>query len=247
MPSPTSLDPAGSIRLVTTELGETVLLDRPARRNALTVPLWRALAETVRTAGATTTAPLYVAGAGGYFCSGADLGSLGWARSAPERAEEFVHTVVEALLTIHLVPREVIAVVDGGAAGGGVEIMAACDRRIAIGEPTLVFPFGHHGMQLDDFTRWRLHQLVGDAEAERLVDGRHVVLTDEACRLGLFDEQRPDLATQPAQDDRDSVDAGVTRHTGTFGDQPRYAAGLDDLPAAVARAAQPMLAAFRPT
>lgn len=162
----------GAVRLTSTPLGQTVVLDRPRRRNALTLTMWRDLGALVREAGEVTGEPLYLLGAGGYFCSGADLAALQHARSGAAEAEDFVHAVVSCLLSIHAVSREVVAVVEGGAAGGGVEIMTACDRRVAVGDPSLVFPFGTHGMALDGFTRWRLHRLVGEQEAERLVDGR---------------------------------------------------------------------------
>lgn len=143
----------GGVSVGRTALGQTVVLDRPERRNALTLPMWVELGRVVRELGERSDAPLYLRGAGGYFCSGADLDALRWAREAPEHADEFVAGVVECLLSLHAVGREVVAVVEGGAAGGGVEIAAACDRRVVVGEATLVFPFGHHGMSLDDFTR----------------------------------------------------------------------------------------------
>lgn len=227
------------VRLTDGPLGTTLVLDRPARRNALTLAMWQDLGALVRQVG-DGPGSLYVVGAGGYFCSGADLDALRYARSGPDHAEEFVHAVVSALLSIHAVDREVVAVVEGGAAGGGVEIMAACDRRAALGEPTLVFPFGHHGMSLDGFTRWRLHRLVGDDEAERLVDGRHVVGTDEAVRLGLLDERHDDLAALAGAERGRRAAAPVA--PAAHGE--RYLAGVDELPEAVSRAAGPMLAAF---
>ncbi|MGC5583732.1 enoyl-CoA hydratase/isomerase family protein [Ornithinimicrobium sp. W1665] len=224
------------VRLSTTSLGRTLVLDRPDRRNALTLPMWQELGALVRQVG-DGPEPLYVVGAGGYFCSGADLGALQHARSGPDDAETFVHAVVSALLSIHALDREVVAVVEGGAAGGGVEIMAACDRRVAVGSPSLVFPFGHHGMVLDGFTRWRLHGIVGDEQAERLVDGRHVVQADEAVRLGLFDERHADLA---------ALEDAEHRRPPTAGARPgeRYLTGPAGLPEAVRRAAAPMLQAF---
>lgn len=245
------------VRIEQTSLGETIVLDRPERRNALTLPMWRALGSLVRSAdergraeAATPGAgapsegePLYVVGAGGYFCSGADLGALRWARESPEHADDFVSGVVECLLSLHTTGREVVAVVEGGAAGGGVEIMLACDRRVAIGAPSLVFPFGTHGMTLDDLTRWRLHQLVGADEAERLVDGRHVVACEEALALGLLDgryDTLEDLAAAEAARRRDAGGPGVAAEGESYlrpGETPEQA---------VRRAAAPMRGAFPP-
>lgn len=232
MPEPPA--PDGVIRFEHTDLGDTIVLDRPARRNALTLAMWQDLATLVREHGGDTSRPLYLLGAGGYFCSGADLGALAHARSDADRSQTFVHAVVESLLTIHTVPREVVAVIENGAAGGGVEIMAACDRRVAIGAPTLVFPFGHHGMTLDDFTRWGLHHLVGDAAAERLVDGRHVVDFGQADDLGLFDEQHETFERFARSEESPAGRAGGES----------YLADGETVTAAIGRATAPMLTAF---
>ena len=244
MPShhPQGRDPEAdrTIRALDTPLGPTILLDRPERRNALTLPMWQALGARVVELAAGTSGPVYLMGAGGYFSSGADLGSLAFARSSEEQALEFVEGVVTCLMRVHLADLEVVAVVEGGAAGGGVEIMAACDRRVAIGAPRLVFPFGHHGMELDGLIRWRLTRLVGEVEAERLVDGRHVVEADEATRLGLFDQHYETLeelaraeSTRPADPPSGAAAEKFTRHG-------------EDFAAAVARASVPMLQAFPP-
>lgn len=228
------------IRIADTPLGQVVLIDRPERRNALTLQMWRDLGARAAELAAGSTGPIYLAGAGGYFCSGADLGALQWARSDEEHAKEFVEGVVTCLLSLHLLDREVVAVIDGGAAGGGIEIMAACDRRVALGDPRLVFPFGHHGMQLDGFTRWSLTELLGEDEAERLTDGRHVVEVDEALSLGLFDERHASL--------EDMVRYEAQRTEGASGHVPRtsFLQEGEDPVAAVARASEPMLLAFPP-
>lgn len=228
----------GTVRLERTALGDTLLLDNPRRRNALTLDMWRRLG-TVPGELPPATAPLYIVGAAGYFSSGADLDALAHARTTPEHAEEFVHAVVSSLLGLHLLAREVVAVVEGGAAGGGVEIMAACDRRVAVGSPSLVFPFGHHGMALDGFTRWRLERLVGPRQTARLVDGRHVVDTDEATSLGLFDQRVDSVA--------DLVEAERSRRSPGPAEPPeRYDVGPGGPDAAVRAAAAPMLRAFPP-
>ena len=242
------------VRIEQTILGQTIVLDRPERRNALTLALWQELGGLVRAADRPEDdgghGPLYVVGAGGYFCSGADLDALRWARQTPEQADDFVDGVVECLLSLHTAHREVVAVVEGGAAGGGVEIMAAADRRVAIGAPTLVFPFGHHGMHLDGFTRWRLSGLVGDQEAERLLEGRRVVDIDEALALGLFDEQQDSLEAFAAAERGptgwpvgDGAGRGDCRE-GTRGSG--YLTDGESLADAVRRAAAPMREAFPP-
>lgn len=238
MPTAPDDAPAPGVRVSATPLGPAVLIDRPERRNALTLEMWRDLPRQVTRLAAETTGPVYLLGAGGYFCSGADLGALAVARRGEREAVDFVTAVVGCLMTLHTLDREVVAVVEGGAAGGGVEIMAACDRRVAIGSPRLVFPFGHHGIELDGLTRWRLAQVVGEEQARRLVDGRHVVETDEARGLGLFDEQHAGLEDfRRAEADRSAA------HEPSAASFVRAGESFEQ---AVARAAQPMLQVFPP-
>ncbi|GAA5162166.1 enoyl-CoA hydratase/isomerase family protein [Ornithinimicrobium tianjinense] len=228
------------VRLTRSVLGDTLVLDRPARRNALTLAMWLELGDQVLAHGAGAERdPLYLLGAGGYFCAGADLDALRHARESPSDSDVFVDAVVRALLAIHLVEREVVAVVEGGAAGGGVEIMAACDRRVLLGDATLVLPFGDLGMILDGLTRWRLDRLVGPAKVERLLDGRHVLSADEADALGLADARHTDLEAL-AVAERARPAAAPDRAP------ERYAPGIEALPSALRRAAAPMRRAFPP-
>jgi len=167
---------------------DVVMLDRPHKRNALTVPLWRDLTATIKRLGRLRqAAPVLLRGAGGYFCAGADLEALAAARASGEAAREFADTVVEAILTVHDSPRPVVAVVEAGAAGGGVELTLACHARVAIGPVQLIFPFGRHGVVPDRFTTWRLAQLVGAETAQHLVTGDHRISGEEAMDIGLLD------------------------------------------------------------
>lgn len=230
----------GTVSLVRTDLGDTILLANPRRRNALTLDMWRRLGELTGTL-PPSPEPLYVVGAAGYFCSGADLAALRHARTTREHAAEFGHAVVTSLLGLHLLEREVVAVVEGGAAGGGVEIMAACDSRVAVGDPSLVFPFGQHGMALDDLTRWRLEQLVGPEQTGRLLQGRQVLTTDEAAALGLFDARVDSLDQVVA-----AGPAGTWAAPGATPGRYPVGRGHAALQDAVRRAAAPMLAALAP-
>ncbi|MGO0576835.1 enoyl-CoA hydratase/isomerase family protein [Ornithinimicrobium panacihumi] len=238
-PDAAPVEPSPSpVTIADSPLGMVVVIDRPERRNALTLQMWRDLGARVAEAAERTEGPIYLMGAGGYFCSGADLGALTFARTDEAHSKVFVEAVVTCLLSLHLLDREVVAVVEGGAAGGGIEIMAACDRRVAVGAPRLVFPFGHHGMQLDGYTRWSLAELLGPEEAERLTDGRHVVEIEESQRLGLFDE------VHGSPEDMARYEA--SRTSGRLHADSRFVRPGESVSEAVARAAEPMLLAFPP-
>lgn len=100
-----------------------VLLDRPAKRNALDIDLGRALAGALA---AEPALPLLLGSTDpSFFCAGADL-------TLPEagRAEvsELVYDCCELLVTR---PGPVVAIVTGPAVGGGAQLAAAADLRIA--------------------------------------------------------------------------------------------------------------------
>ena len=222
------------IRTVVDEGVDVVLLDRPATRNALTAAMWRDLAEAVtRLDRAPTDAPVVLRGADGYFSSGADLAALAHARTDRHRAAAFTTAVVGALLALHRARRRTVALVDTGAAGGGVEIMLACDVRVTTGPVGLVFPFGGHGVSLDGFTAWRLTGLVGARDAARLTDGVHRVPDAEVRRLGLVDA----TVTGPA------AAADLARGRPAAHRWPGLAGGEV---AAASRAAAPMVASLLP-
>lgn len=178
---------------------DVVVLDRPAKRNALTLPLWRDLGRAVVELGRLrSAAPILVRGAGGYFCAGADLDSLASARTSESAAREFGETLVATLFAVHGSPRPVVAVVETGAAGGGVELMLACRARIAVGPVQLIFPFGDRGVVPDSFTAWRLERIVGPELARSLVTGTHRMSGEEAVACGLLDAVVTDVAAATA-------------------------------------------------
>lgn len=98
-------------------------LNRPARRNALDLPLLHSLRETIGSVSRThpDARLLILRGAGTAFCSGMDLAAT--AGHAHETAE----LVRDALLAIAECPLPTLAIVQGAAVAGGMGLAAACD------------------------------------------------------------------------------------------------------------------------
>jgi enoyl-CoA hydratase len=170
-----------------TSWGVRLVLNRPAKLNAISGELRDALTSAVEEAGQDERVRVVaIAGAGRAFCSGYDL-----AEAAPEDAwgwREVLARDVAATLAIWRCPKPVIAQVHGYALAGGLELAMACDLVIAaedaqLGEPeirfgsapvTLLMPF------LIGQKKTRELLLTGD-----LVDGR------EAERIGLVNRAVP--------------------------------------------------------
>ena len=158
----------------------TLIINRPQAKNALDNEAAHALAAALKTFAADPDARVAVlTGAGGAFCSGADLKEVGagvdyfpWAGSddGPLRAP---------------LAKPVIAAVEGHACAGGLGVALFCDIRIV--DATAVFGvFSRRwGVPMSDGTTVRLPRIVGQGRAlDMLLTGR-AVGADEAIAIGL--------------------------------------------------------------
>ena len=97
----------------------TVTINRPHRKNAVTGDMWAQLAETFRSLSADADIRcVVITGAGGEFCSGADLAAReGSGRPVHQLAA--MRSVNDAALALHRMPQPTIAKVRGVAVGAG--------------------------------------------------------------------------------------------------------------------------------
>ena len=108
----------------------TLVLNRPDRRNALSLALLRDLLATLdETAADVSVHAVVVRGEGPAFCAGHDLSEMTGC-SLPA-ARELFDTCSELMMAIHLLPQPVIAQVHGVATAAGCQLVAACDLAVA--------------------------------------------------------------------------------------------------------------------
>ena len=117
----------------------TVILNRPTRRNALSLDLiGRLLQELVALGADPGVRAVILAGTGPAFCSGHDLGEL---RGSDESAAQELFEADSALMQgLHRIPQPVIARVHGPASAGGCHLVAACDLAIASPQAAFAVP-----------------------------------------------------------------------------------------------------------
>ncbi len=129
--------------------------------------------------------PLIITGNQKFFSAGADLNEI-VALSGPEA---FVFSKAGQMMTdaVDEFPALVIAAVNGYCMGGGLDLVLACDRRIA--SPHAIF--GHRGAALGLITGWggtqRLARLVGRARATEMFIAAEKVNAAHALLYGLVD------------------------------------------------------------
>src|SRR5262245_61681251 len=96
-----------------------ITLNRPERRNGITVELCHAFYRAVQDVAASDARVVVLRGAGNDFCVGADIGGEDGARSTPVTAEQ-LGRVHHAATVLHTMPQVTIAAIDGGCAGAGL-------------------------------------------------------------------------------------------------------------------------------
>jgi enoyl-CoA hydratase/carnithine racemase len=165
-----------------------VILDRPARRNAVTLAMWRELRALAGRLGADEAVRVVVlAGAGDHFCAGADIGEFGDARSDPAQVEAYERDVDACTEALAGLPKPTIAAVRGYCLGGGCALAMACDFRIADASGRFGIPAARLGVVYGVPDTRHLLGLVGLARAKRLLYGGRQIDADEAARIGLVD------------------------------------------------------------
>jgi enoyl-CoA hydratase/carnithine racemase len=113
-------------------------LNRPEKRNALSIELRELLVEAMGALAADDHVRCAVlTGAGPAFCSGMDRGEFGGDRAHRER---LVAASVDAFAAVGTFPKPLIGTLNGPALAGGFALALLCDLRLAAPETTVGFP-----------------------------------------------------------------------------------------------------------
>lgn len=172
------------------ELG-VIHLQRPDAKNAINQPMLIELTALLHNLREQTTLRglLIASSVPGIFCSGADLKERqGFTH---DQVIGFLDAFAQCLEALEALPFPTVALMEGNAFGGGLELALACDFRIA--QPTAQMGFtettlgiipGAGGTQ-------RLARLIGYSRAKKLVFSGMRLTADEALPLGIVDEVFP--------------------------------------------------------
>ncbi|MEY2958925.1 MAG: hypothetical protein RLZZ01_1493 [Actinomycetota bacterium] len=161
-----------------------ITIDRPASRNAVDRPTAAALAEAFRGFEADPGALVAVlTGAGGTFCSGADLKAVSDGRG--NRVDDDMRSDGPMGPTRMTFSKPVIAAVEGFAVAGGLELAVMCDLRVAASDAVFGVYCRRWGVPLVDGGTVRLPRLIGQGNALDLILTGRGVSGDEAVRMGL--------------------------------------------------------------
>jgi enoyl-CoA hydratase len=167
-----------------------VTLSRPAAHNALSLASWRRLIHVFDDlAHRDDLRAVVVKGAGGRaFAAGADIKEFPGVRIGASAAIEYNESIAAALKAVHELPVPVIAMIRGLAVGGGCELAAACDVRVADTTARFGIPIGRLGVILGHTEANALVRLIGAAELKYLLFSGGLIDAYAARQIGLLQE-----------------------------------------------------------
>jgi len=171
-----------------------ITLNRPAKLNALTGEMVEELIAAIEGIGRDRDARvLILTGAGRAFCAGGDM--VEWepacARMSGDELREYGRHVHKMILGIHRLSIPTLAMVNGVAVGGGLEVAMACDMRIASDNARFIVGYTRVGAMPDMGGTWLLPRIIGVARAAEYLFTSDPIEAEEAERIGLVNRLVP--------------------------------------------------------
>ncbi|KAI4880137.1 hypothetical protein NFI96_020829 [Prochilodus magdalenae] len=196
--------PTGGVKafetlIVSTEDGiTTIRLNRPQKKNAITVEMYNELIEALDLAGKDDSVITVLTGSGDYYCSGNDLNNFTkipedgvhkMAKDAGVLLERYVKSYIDF-------PKPLIAIVNGPAVGVSVTVLGLFDVVYATESATFHTPFSQLGQSPEGCSSYTFPKIMGAAKANEVLLFNKKLTATQACELGLVTEVFPDSSFQ---------------------------------------------------
>src|ERR1700722_15489201 len=171
----------------------TVTMNRPERKNAANAVMLLELPAIFEEIEANAADRVMVlTGAGGAFCSGADLGDPNGPASDTSRSPlARMRRLGDVALALYRLTKPTIAKVDGHAVGAGLSLALGCDLVVCSDRAKLSMIFSRRGLSLDNGASYLLPRLVGMARAKEIALFGGMYTGEEALALGLVNPVGP--------------------------------------------------------
>lgn len=196
----------------------TIRLNRPQNGNSIDLPVARALLHAViRCEADPRVRCVVLTGNGRMFSVGGDLGVFTSNREAlPELLSELVGTVNMVVMRLLRMPKPLLVLINGPAAGGGFGLALTGDMVLASRSAHFTAAYGTIGLTPDAGLTWLLPRLVGMRKAQEIIMTDRRIPAEEAVDLGLINHA-VDADRLAAEGDKiaERFAAGPTRALGT--------------------------------
>ncbi|MCP5180223.1 MAG: enoyl-CoA hydratase/isomerase family protein [Pseudomonadales bacterium] len=180
-----------------------VVLNKPDEYNRMPPAFWRELPAAIRALDASGEVRVaIISSTGKHFSAGLDISSFGSDRQRPtdpgragEQARRHLEQMQATISTLEQARMPVIAAIQGGAVGGGVDLAAACDLRYCTKDAFFCIQEINIGLAADVGTLQRLPYLIPDGLMRELAYTGRRMYADEAHACGLVSRIFTDAAT----------------------------------------------------
>ena len=164
-----------------------VTIDNPAKRNAMAPAMWEAMPPLLDGLAADPAVRVVVlTGAGETFCAGAEISSLPSLGTGGDGDGRDLAVKAETALASF--PKPVIAAIRGYCVGGGCQLAAACDLRIAADDARFAITPAKIGIVYPPSATTRIVGLIGASAMKLLLYTADLIDAPHALRIGLADE-----------------------------------------------------------
>ncbi|XP_030624597.1 enoyl-CoA delta isomerase 2 isoform X1 [Chanos chanos] len=203
-PADVGAQPTGSaatfqtLQVTTEDNITTIRLDRPQKKNAITVEMYNELIEALELAGKDDSVITVITGNGDYYCSGNDLNNFtkipeGGIEKMAKDAGELLRRYVKAYIDF---PKPLIAVVNGPAVGVSVTLLGLFDVVYATEKATFHTPFSQLGQSPEGCSSYTFPKMMGAAKASEMLLFNKKLTATQAREQGLVTEVFPDTSFQ---------------------------------------------------
>ena len=180
-----------------------ITMNRPESRNALTLQMVAEMGEAIQACKKQDVRAVLLTGAGGGFCSGADLKFLVETLDGddPKKVQAYIKALADDLhhkvvLGLRGLEKPVVAGINGVAAGAGFSLTLGCDIRVAASSARFLMAYANIGASADGGSTYLLPRLVGAGRAMELYLASQPLSAQGALEIGLVNQVVEDEALQ---------------------------------------------------
>jgi len=171
----------------------TVTLNRPERRNAMKLAMWKGIAALFdQFAKDDAVRAVILTGAGEHFCAGADIAEFATVRNSVALGHAYDEAVDICSDAILHIAKPTIAAIRGFCIGGGSGLALACDFRFAASSAIFAITAAKLSIVYGMRETQNLLALVGLANAKKILFSAERFDTEEAARIGFLDRTAED-------------------------------------------------------
>lgn len=166
-----------------------LVLNKPEKRNALSIDMWAQIPELIKQVETTPDIKVLIihGGEAGAFAAGADISEFDSIYATPQSASASGQTIAHALAAVEACTKPVLAAIEGACVGGGVSLAMCADIRIAAASAKFGVTPAKLGLVYPAGDTRRLMAAIGPSKTKEVLFTGRIFPAQEAEKMGLVD------------------------------------------------------------